>query len=81
MPRKVQQRQPKRAVYVFWEGESEEAYVKSLKRLFSKQASLRACLLYTSLGQFCAWKLAQGCYSAHSPHCAQDASAGLSVRR
>lgn len=42
MPRKVQQRQPKRAVYVFWEGESEEAYVKSLKRLFSKQASIRA---------------------------------------
>lgn len=41
MARKVEQRQPKKAIYVFWEGESEEAYTKALKRMFSAQAAIK----------------------------------------
>lgn len=41
MARKVQQRQAKKAIYVFWEGESEEAYSKALKNLFSNQAAIK----------------------------------------
>lgn len=41
MARKVQQRLPKKAIYVFWEGESEEAYTKALKRMFSAQAAIK----------------------------------------
>lgn len=41
MTRKVQQRQAKKAIYVFWEGESEEAYSKALKNLFSNQAAIK----------------------------------------
>ena len=41
MARKVQQRKVKKAIYVFWEGESEEAYSKSLKRMFADQAVIK----------------------------------------
>ena len=41
MARKVQQRNTKKAIYVFWEGESEEAYSKSLKRMFANQAVIK----------------------------------------
>ena len=41
MARKVQQRKVKKAIYVFWEGESEEAYSKSLKRMFAGQAVIK----------------------------------------
>ena len=41
MARKVQQRPTKKVIYVFWEGESEEAYSNSLKKLFSKQAAIK----------------------------------------
>lgn len=41
MARKVQQRNTKKAIYVFWEGESEEAYSKSLKRMFDNQAVIK----------------------------------------
>ena len=41
MARKVQQRQAKKAIYVFWEGESEEAYSKALKNIFSNQAAIK----------------------------------------
>lgn len=42
MARKVQQRQTKKAIYVFWEGESEEAYSKALKNIFSNQAAIKS---------------------------------------
>lgn len=41
MARQLQQRSTKKAIYVFWEGESEEAYTKSLKKLFDRQAVIR----------------------------------------
>ena len=41
MARKVQQRQPKKAIYVFWEGESEEAYTNALKKMFSAHAVIK----------------------------------------
>ena len=41
MARKVEQRQPKKAIYVFWEGESEEAYSKALNKMFSAQAVIK----------------------------------------
>lgn len=41
MARKVQQRQTKKAIYVFWEGESVEAYSKALKSIFSNQAAIK----------------------------------------
>lgn len=41
MARKVQQRPTKKVIYVFWEGESEEAYSNSLKRIFSRQTSIK----------------------------------------
>lgn len=41
MARKVQKRQAKKAIYVFWEGESEEAYTKSLKRIFNNCAVIK----------------------------------------
>ena len=37
----LQQRNTKKAIYVFWEGESEEAYSKSLKRMFANQAVIK----------------------------------------
>jgi len=39
--RKVQQRRTKKAIYVFWEGESEEAYSKALKNIFFDQATIK----------------------------------------
>ena len=42
MARKIQQRQTKKAIYVFWEGESEEAYSKALKNIFAKQAAIKS---------------------------------------
>lgn len=41
MARKVQTRQAKKAIYVFWEGESEEAYSRALNNLFSDRAAIR----------------------------------------
>lgn len=41
MARKVQLRQAKKAIYVFWEGESEEAYSKALNKMFSAQAVIK----------------------------------------
>ena len=38
MPRQVHKKSPKKTIYVFWEGESEEAYIKCLKNTFSKSA-------------------------------------------
>ena len=31
MPRRILKKNPKKAIYVFWEGESEEVYTKLLK--------------------------------------------------
>lgn len=41
MARRTKIRQTKRAIYVFWEGESEEAYSKYLKSLFSGKSTIR----------------------------------------
>lgn len=41
MARKKSQRQPKTAIYVFWEGESEAAYSKALKKLFVDKAVIK----------------------------------------
>ena len=41
MARRTKIRQTKRAIYVFWEGESEEAYSKYLKNLFSGKSTIR----------------------------------------
>ena len=40
MPRQTQRKHPKKSIYVFWEGESEEAYAKCLKNTFSKSATI-----------------------------------------
>lgn len=40
MPRAVRKLSPKKAIYVFWEGESEEAYMKYIRREFTSKAVL-----------------------------------------
>lgn len=41
MARQIKRRPTKKAIYVFWEGESEEAYSKYLKNLFSAKSTIR----------------------------------------
>mgnify|MGYP004699391303 FL=1 len=41
MARRIKSRPTKKAIYVFWEGESEEAYTKYLKNLFSAKSTIR----------------------------------------
>lgn len=41
MARKLMQRKLKKAIYVFWEGESEKAYSQALKRIFYAQATIK----------------------------------------
>ena len=40
MARQVNRRPPKKTVYVFWEGESEEAYVKYIRKTFAQRANI-----------------------------------------
>ena len=40
MARKAGFLSPRKAIYVFWEGESEEAYTKYLKKRFSGKATI-----------------------------------------
>lgn len=40
MPRRILKKNPKKAIYVFWEGESEEVYTKCIKETFSKSATI-----------------------------------------
>ena len=60
MARVPRNMQPKKAIYVFWEGESEEAYVKFLSRHFSDRAVIRA---HREKGTFAT---AQACYRGNA---------------
>ena len=40
MARAIKNRPPKKAIYVFWEGESEAAYTKYLRKAFEQSASI-----------------------------------------
>lgn len=55
MPRAVRKLSPKKAIYVFWEGESEEAYMKYIRREFTSKAVLalhREKGLFATAGAF-----------------------------
>ena len=42
MARRTKNLQAKKAIYVFWEGESEEAYIKFLNKHFGDSAAIRS---------------------------------------